>query len=112
MKPPASFTQGKTIYMEIGILIVFLVGMYYLYTLFSEPVPTSTTAQVSEHLLGQNFVLFLKAVNQDKLSLRDTAFMNSELVQQLQDFSETISPTSFRGRLNPFLPYASTGSLR
>lgn len=108
----ANITQKKSMYIEVFILMLFLAGMYYLYTLFSQPTTTTTTSQASEQLLGQNFVLFLKAVNQDKLSLRDTGFMNSELVQQLQDFSETISPTTFRGRLNPFTPYASTGSLR
>lgn len=106
------FVQKKTVIIEIVVLILFLFGIYYLYTIMSEGEVTTTSSQISEQLLGKNFVLFIKAVNQDKLSFREADFMNSDLVQRLRDFSETILPTETRGRVDPFVPYASTRSLR
>ncbi len=112
MQLPSSFLQKKTLIMEIGILVVFLIGMYYLYTMFSEPDTTTTSSQASEQLLGQNLTLFLKAVRNDKLSFDTSSFMNQPLIEQLQDFSETIIPASSRGRDDPFAPYAFTRPLR
>ena len=109
---PKIFTQKNNIVMDIVILAIFLGGSYYLYTLFSEPDTVVTNTQINEQLLGKNFVLFLKAVNKDKISLTATEFMNGNLAKQLQDFSEEINPELYRGRLNPFEPYASTRSIR
>ena len=55
------FVQKKTVIIEGLVLVLFLAGMYYLYTTFSEDTATVSTANVNEQLLGQNFVLFLKA---------------------------------------------------
>lgn len=96
--------------MEAAVLILFLFGMYYLYTMFSEG--EVTTVQANEQLLGQNLVLFIKAVNQDRISFREVDFLNSEVAQSLRDFSETILPTESRGRVDPFVPYAPTRPLR
>ena len=98
--------------MEVIVLIAFLGGMYYVYTIVSTESAVTVPSQANQQLLGQNFVLFLKAVNQERLSLQDPSFMNSELVKQLQDFSETILPESTRGRIDPFVPYASTRPIR
>lgn len=106
------FIQKKTILIEAIILVAFLFGAYYLYTSFSQEETVTTTVSVNEQLLGQNFVLFLKAVNQDRISFRDINFMDSELVRQLRDFSETISITDSRGRVDPFVPYASSRPIR
>ncbi len=106
------FIQKKTVIIEALVLVLFLGGMYYLYTIFSEDTSTTTTASVNEQLLGQNFVLFLKAVNDDKISFRDINFMDSALVQQLRDYSQTITTNESRGRVDPFSPYASSRSLR
>lgn len=106
------FEQKKTLLVEIVILVAFLSGMYYLYTVFTQDQPTVSTASVNEQLLGQNFVLFLKAVNQDRISFRDMNFMDSDLVRQLRDYSETIGENPTRGRVDPFVPYASTRPLR
>jgi flagellar basal body-associated protein FliL len=104
--------QKKTVIIEVAILIFFLGGMYYLYTMFSEGSATTSTPSVNEQLLGQNFVLFLKAVNQDRLSFKDITFMDSKLVRELRDFSETIGINDTRGRVDPFVPYAATRPLR
>lgn len=106
------FTQKKTIIVEAVILIAFLFGMYYLYTMFSEDSATVTQTKINEQLLGQNFTLFLKLLNQDRISFRDAAFLNSELVKQLKDFSEIIDINETRGRVDPFTPYASPRSIR
>lgn len=106
------FVQKKTVLIEAAILIAFLGGMFYLYTIMSEGEATTANSQANEQLLGKNFVLFIKAVNQDKLSFREADFMNSDLVQRLRDFTETILPSETRGRVDPFLPYASTRPLR
>jgi hypothetical protein len=106
------FVQKKTVIIEGLVLVLFLFGMYYLYTIFSEDTSTVSDAQVNEQLLGQNFVLFLKAVNQDRISFKDINFMDSSLVLQLRDFSETIGINDTRGRVDPFVPYASTRPLR
>jgi hypothetical protein len=107
-----TFTKKKTVFIEIAILVIFLGGSYYLYTLFSEPTSVSTKVETSQKLFGQNLTLFLKAVNQDKISLNNTGFMDGEIVKQLQDFSESIPSTDNRGRLNPFSPYAAIRSIR
>lgn len=109
---PSFFVQKKTVIIEASILILFLGGMFYLYTIMGEGEATTTDSKTSEQLLGKNFVLFIKAVNQDKLSFREADFMNSDLVQRLRDFSENILPTEMRGRVDPFVPYASTRPLR
>jgi hypothetical protein len=106
------FVQKKTVIIEGVVLVIFLAGMYYLYTIFSTGDTVTSPSSVNQNLLGQNFVLFLKAVNQDKISFKDLNFMNSELVQQLQDYSETIGINDTRGRVDPFVPYASTRPLR
>ena len=106
------FVQKKTVIIEGLVLVLFLAGMYYLYTTFSEDTETVSTANVNEQLLGQNFVLFLKAVNQDRLSFREVSFMDSDLVRQLRDYSETIGVNETRGRVDPFVPYASSRPIR
>ncbi len=112
MQVPTFFTQKKTVVIEIVVLILFLVGMYYLYISFSEEQATVTTSQANQALLGQNFTLFLKAVNQDKLSFKDVSFLSSDFASQLQDFSQNFPPTVVRGRVDPFVPYASSRPLR
>lgn len=104
--------QKKTVIIEVAILVLFLGGMYYLYTTFSQGEATVSSPSANEQLLGQNFILFLKAVNQDRLSFKDISFMDSGLVQQLRDFSETIGVNDTRGRVDPFVPYAPTRSIR
>lgn len=106
------FVKKKTLIIESAVLIIFLAGMYYVYTMFTVEDATTTTATANEELLGQNFVLFLKAVNNDKLSFRDLSFLDSDLVKQLQDHSQTIDVNDTRGRVDPFVPYASTRPLR
>ena len=107
-----SFLQKKTVIIEVVVLIAFLFGMFYLYTMFSEGTTTTTGSQVSEQLLGQNFIVFIKAVNQDNISFREADFLNSDLVQRLRDFSQTILPTETRGRADPFAPYAPPRPIR
>ncbi len=106
------FVQKKTVIIEGAILVLFLFGAYYLYTSFSEDSASVSETKINEQLLGQNFVLFLKVVNQDRISFTDANFMDSALVRQLRDFSEIISTNDTRGRVDPFVPYASTRPLR
>lgn len=106
------FIQKKTVIIEVAVLILFLFGMYYLYMNFSEGTSTVSQPSVNEQLLGQNFILFLKVVNKDRISFADIKFMDTPLVQQLRDFSEFISINDTRGRTDPFIPYASPRSLR
>lgn len=100
--------------MEIVVLVAFLGGLFYLYTIFSEEEATVTASQVNPGLLGKNFTLFMKAVNEDKISFTagSADFMKSELVQNLQDFTKEIPETTERGRADPFVPYAFTRSIR
>lgn len=106
------FITKKTLIMEVAALAIFLGGMYYLYTIFSVGSSTTTPSQMNEQLLGQNFVLFLKAVNEDKISFSGVNFMDSPLVKQLRDYSQTITINESRGRVDPFTPYASTRPVR
>lgn len=108
---PSFFVQKKKIILEAAILIAFLYGCYYVYSMLNQDTTTTTTS-VNEQLLGQNFILFLKAVNKDRISFKDTNFLDNNLVKQLRDFSETISINDSRGRVDPFVPYASTRPLR
>lgn len=104
MQLPNVFIGKKGLIIEMVILCVFLGVMYYGYVTFAEQSPTTVT-NTNEQLFGPNLTLLMKAVNQDHLSLRDVSFMNSELVRQLHDFSETISPNATRGRDDPFVPF-------
>ncbi len=108
----AFFVQKKTVIIEVAILIAVLAGGYYLYTQFTTQDVTTVAASPNEQLLGQNFIMFIKAVDQENLSFKNRNFFDSELVQQLQDYSETIGINPTRGRTDPFSPYAFTGSLR
>ncbi len=104
MQVPTIFAEKRNMIIEIVVLCLFLGAMYYGYTIFSEKSPT-TTASTNEQLFGPNLTILLKAVNQDNLVLKDVSFMNSELVRQLQDFSEIITQNATRGREDPFIPY-------
>lgn len=112
MQVPPIFVQKKTVILEVIILVVFLFGGYYLYGIMSEQEVSTAQVSANEGLLGKNLLLFLKAKNQDKLSFKDVSFMDTLLIKQLQDFSETISANVSRGRLDPFIPYASSRSIR
>ena len=107
MKLPLIFTQKKTVIIEVVVLAIFLSGIYYLYTTIGEQSPTTTVPANQQIVMQyQNLTLFLKTVDQGKISFEGASFMNSSsLVKQLQDFSETILPTVKRGRDNPFAPY-------
>lgn len=105
------FVEKKKIIIEVIILVAVLAGGYYFYSNFSEKSAT-TTVSMNEQLLGQNFVVLLKAINQDNISFAQKSFLDSALVRQLQDFSETILPNDSRGRSDPFTAYASTRSIR
>lgn len=109
---PGFFVQKKTLIMEMVILIAVLGGAYYLYTMFSTEDVTTTSPTVNAALLGPNLTVFLKAVNEDKLTFKNTTFMDSALVKELTDHSQTIGVTNSRGRMDPFVPYASSRPLR
>lgn len=111
MQVPNIFIHKKTVIIEVLVLLAFMGGVYYFYTNFSEKSATTTVSH-NEQLLGQNFIVLLKAINQDKISFVQKSFLNSSLVNQLQDFSEVILPTDSRGRAEPFSSYASPGSIR
>lgn len=112
MQIPTFSTKKKTVFIEVVVLILFFGGLYYLYTQFSEPTATVSSASAGEPLLGANSILFLKAINQDKINFRDVSFMDSELVKALQDFSEIIPKSTSHGREDPFTPYASSRLIR
>ena len=111
MQLPSNFTDKKTILIEVLILAAVLGAGYYGYTSFMTEDATKTVT-INESLLGDNFVQFIAATKKDKISFKDRGFLTSVYVGQLQDFSEIISPNAVRGRLDPFLPYASSRSIR
>ena len=111
MQIPTTFSGNKALVIEIVVLVLFLGGMYYAYTFFSTQTPTVAVAP-NEQLLGQDLTLFLKASSGEQFALDKTDFLKSELMGQLRDFSETISPNPSRGRLDPFTPYASSRPIR
>lgn len=103
MQVQTIFKEKKNLIVEVLALFALIGALYYGYTIFSEQSPT-TTSTSNQELFGPNLTLLLKAVNEDHLVLKDVSFMNSELVRQLQDFSETIGPNPTRGRDDPFIP--------
>lgn len=114
MNIPQSVTSKKSIIIELIVLVIFLVGMYFAYTSFVDTTPTVdvATPALNQQLLGANFVIFLKAVSQNSLSLGDSSLMNTKLVKDLEDHSQVISENISRGRLDPFTSYASSRPLR
>ncbi len=111
MKPLTDFFIKNKIVAEAAIAIALVAGGYYGISLFMGS-GEITVVETNEQLLGQNFVLFLKAVNQDHVSLTDRSFLSNPLIAELQDFTEIIPPTTERGRADPFIPYASSRPLR
>jgi hypothetical protein len=112
MQVPPILVQKKSLILEIvGVIVVIIVG-YYIYNMLSEDSAVTTEVAANESLLGQNITMFLKSKTQDKISFKDISFMNSTLVKQLVDHTETINETASRGRLDPFVPYASSRPLR
>jgi hypothetical protein len=107
-------TQKKTIIIEILILAAFLAGGYYAFNYFLSDDVTTTETISSDAGLGPNFTTYMGIVAKDKISFKekDLSFLNSTLVRMLVDYSETISPNATRGRLDPFVPYASSRPLR
>ncbi len=103
MEAPNILKEKRNIIIEVIILCIFLGAMYYGYTLISEQSPT-TNVSVNKQLFGPNITLLMKAVEEDKLVLNNISFMDSELVRQLKDFSEIITPNPTHGRDNPFAP--------
>ena len=105
------FAAKKSMILEGIVLVLVVIGGYYLYTTFSVT-DTTTKPAINQKLLGKNLVTFLKLINQDKVSFRDVNLPNAQLVSELQDFSEVIASTTSRGRDNPFVPYAPSRSIR
>lgn len=103
MQAPSMFSEKRNMIIELVVLVAFLGALYYGYTVLSTQSPTVTSSG-NQALLGPNLTLLTKAVNEDHLSFSDFSFMNTELVRQLQDFSEVIGPNASRGRDDPFVP--------
>ena len=114
MNIPQSVTSKKSIIIELIVLVLFLVGIYFVYTSFVDTTPTVdvATPALNQQLLGANLVVLLKAASQNSLSLGDASIMNSKLVKDLQDNTQNISENLSRGRLDPFTSYASSRPLR
>lgn len=112
MQAPSITVKQKTIIIEVLILVAVFGGAYYLYTYFQESITTTSQVSSGNELLGKNFVNFTNATTKDKVSFKEITFLKKELVEMLQDYSEIISPNATRGRLDPFLPYASSRPLR
>lgn len=96
----------------MAIVLAVLGGAYYLYTLFQTEDAVTTAPAVNTQLLGPNLTVFIKTVNQDKLTFQNVSFLDSDLVKELKDHSQVITVTSSRGRVDPFIPYASSRSIR
>jgi hypothetical protein len=112
------FIQKKTLIIEVLVLALFLGGSLYLYmALGGEETATVTTASYNEQLLGQNSVLFLKTMNQDKISFTSSDLSlirpsSSPIVARLKDRTQTVDINPERGRNDPFAPYASSRPIR
>ena len=106
------FQEKKTLIIEVLMFIGVVFGCYYGYNyLFTED-PSQVQTQLDTSLLGKNFVTFLSATQSGNISFKDQQFLRSDFVGKLQDYSEVILPTPKRGRLNPFVPYASSRPIR
>jgi len=106
------FIQKKNIIIEVVVLVMFLGLIYYAYNMVVKQETEISRSTVNEQLLGQNFIMFLKVVNQEGLSFKDISILQGELVNNLEDFREEINESSSRGRDNPFAPYATSRSTR
>lgn len=112
MQIPNLFPHKKSMLVEGAVVLLLIGGIIYFYLQFSQKEAVTIPANVDGQLLGQNFVVLVRAINEDRISFTQKSFMQSPLVERLQDFSEEILPTESRGRAEPFSPYASTGSIR
>ncbi len=112
MTTPSISPKQKTIIIEVFILIAVFAGGYYLYDRFILGETTTISVTGGDKLLSANFISFINVTSREKISFKDVSFMSSPLVEMLDDYSEVISPNATRGRLDPFLPYASSRPLR
>ncbi|MDQ5962594.1 MAG: hypothetical protein QG653_401 [Patescibacteria group bacterium] len=118
MPPTEAPKKNNALIIEIVIGIVVIVGGYFGYTMFFAD-QSATTTSVANIQMGKNMASFEKGKNSSKLNF-DVAFLQSEFVKSLVDYSQTFSYSARRGRLDPFLPieatqpirYDSTGSIR
>lgn len=103
---PNASSKGKSIiFIEILVLVLFLGGAYYLYTQFSSPsaeVSSVESDTAGQSLLGPKTLSFQKTSNQERLNFKLSS--ESELMKQLEDFSENIPTSAPEGRSNPFMP--------
>ena len=106
MKTEDIFNGKKEIIVEFFIGILFVVGVYYLFTIVkdsSAPVTTSTQGAGA----GSSFNGLLQDLNKNKINLDDKTFQANKSLIKMEDFSITISPSDARGRDNPFTIYAT-----
>lgn len=108
----------KLLAAEVIVGIVVIVGGYFGYTMFFAD-QTASTSETNNIQLGNNMARFEKEFAGGKVNF-DVAFLDSDFVKSLVDYTQTFSYSARRGRLDPFVPiestrpirYDSTGSIR
>ncbi len=97
-----------------GAIVLALAGVYIVIMFTSDGGAVVKTNQ-NQSLLGEvspSFIVFLQAMNSEKLSLKDQSFIDSYLVRNSHDYTQIINPSLSRGRLDPFSTYVAPGSTR
>lgn len=110
--------HSNAIIIEVVLGIVVIVGGYFGYTMFFAE-QSATTTKTANIQMGKNMASFQNEMKKNKLDF-DVAFLESDFVKRLVDYSQTFTYSKRRGRLDPFIPlesskpirYDSTGSIR
>ena len=113
MQLPPIIEQHKTLLGGVfGAIVLGGLGFWLISILKSDTVTATTQVNPNKTLLGPNAILFIQAVTKDKISLKDTSFMDTYLIKHSEDFTQKVSTSTSRGRMDPFSPYDSSRSSR
>lgn len=98
------FTQKNSIIAVVTILFL-LGGGYYWYSMSSSASSKKASTDIDKSVLNKNVADFY--VYKEKIKLSDKAFMQKEVYQQLEDYTEEFPFLPPPGRKNPFVPYVA-----
>lgn len=108
MKTEDIFAGKKEIVIELVVGILFVVFVYYLFTIVKDS-SSSVTTTIAGAGTDSSISNMLQDLNKNSINLSDKSFKDSKLFLQMKDFSKIISPSDTRGRSNPF-SYATSRS--
>ena len=105
----------KKISLIVGVIFIVFFAFYIIKGVTEEVKTARTNASSKDSILSEvskDFILFLVLTQKDKISFEDASFKESYFYRNAVDYTQLIRQSASRGRPDPFIPYAITGSTR